>query len=200
MGARVLHEDAVFPVIKVEIPINIRNTNRPEDNGTLIVKNADYYQTNLYISGISGKTGYVAFAAEKTGIGEDLQMRSDFLDVFAKKGITVKNILSGMDSLNIIVHQSEIEDIEEELLSQIREKVAPVEVEVIRNLAIIAVVGRDLGTSPAIAVKVLGALANRKINIKLIDHGSDKINMSIGVDGEDYASAVQAIYAEFTRK
>ncbi|MFR7990727.1 MAG: homoserine O-acetyltransferase MetA [Anaerovoracaceae bacterium] len=200
MGARVLHEDAVFPVIKVEIPINIRNTNRPEDNGTLIVKNADYYQTNLSISGISGKTGYVAFAAEKTGIGEDLQMRSDFLDVFAKKGITVKNILSGMDSLNIIVHQSEIEDIEEELLSQIREKVAPVEVEVIRNLAIIAVVGRDLGTSPAIAVKVLGALANRKINIKLIDHGSDKINMSIGVDGEDYASAVQAIYAEFTRK
>ena len=164
------------------------------------MKNADYYQTNLSISGISGKTGYVAFAAEKTGIGEDLQMRSDFLDVFAKKGITVKNILSGMDSLNIIVHQSEIEDIEEELLSQIREKVAPVEVEVIRNLAIIAVVGRDLGTSPAIVVKVLGALANRKINIKLIDHGSDKINMSIGVDGEDYASAVQAIYAEFTRK
>ena len=200
MGAKVLHEDAVFPVIKVGVPINIRNTNRPEDSGTLIVKNADYYQTGLSISGISGKTGYVSFAAEKPGIGEDLQLRSDLLDIFAGRGIAVKNILSGMDSLNVIVHQSEVAETEEDILAEIREKLYPVETEIIRDLAIIAIVGRELGTSPAIAVKILGALANRKINIKMIDHGSDKINMMIGVTGTDYVSSIQAIYTEFTRK
>ena len=199
MGAKVLHEDAVFPVVKVEIPINIRNTNRPEDSGTLIVKNADYYQSSLSISGISGKTDYIAVAVEKTGMGEDLQLRSELLDVFAERSIAIKNVLSGMDSLNVIVHQSEIGDAEEEIVCEIREKLSPAEVIVTRNLAIIAVVGRDLGTSPAVAVKILGALANRKINIKLIDHGSDKINMIVGVDGADYFCAVQAIYEEFAR-
>ena len=91
----------------------------------MIVKNADYYQTGLSISGISGKTGYVSFAAEKPGIGEDLQLRSDLLDIFAGRGIAVKNILSGMDSLNVIVHQSEVAETEEDILAEIREKLYP---------------------------------------------------------------------------
>ena len=37
MGATVLHEDSIFPVRRAQIPINVRNTNRPEDEGTMVI-------------------------------------------------------------------------------------------------------------------------------------------------------------------
>jgi len=197
MGAAVMHEDTVFPVARLEIPINIRNTAKPEEMGTLIVKNADYYQTKLQISGISGKTGFASITVEKTRMNEEPQIRSDVLDIFSSRGITIKNILSGIDSLNIIVPGSEIDGISDSIVSEINSAVKPDSVSVSDGIAIIAIVGRELGTSPAIAVKVLGALANRRINIKLIDHGAEKINMIIGVDEKDYVNAVQAIYSGF---
>lgn len=199
MGAAVLHEDTVFPVIKLEIPINIRNTNRPEDNGTLIVKNADYYQSSLSISGISGKTGYTTILVEKGRMSEEPQLRAEILKLFEEKKIPVKNLLSSIDSLNIIVHESDVKNCLTELTEEIWAKVPSGNVTVTEDIAIIAVIGRELGTSPAIAVKVLGALANRKINVRLIDHGAQKINMMVGVNSADYVAAVQAIYTEFAK-
>lgn len=197
MGAAVLHEDTIFPVIKLEIPINIRNTNRPEDNGTLIVKNADYYQNQLSVSGISGKKGYTSIVVEKTQMNENPQFRTNLLEIFARREISIKNILSGIDSLNIVVHEDDIKAFRDEVITEIEDTLKPNSVSVTDGISIIAIVGRELGTSPAIAVKVLGALANRRINIKMIDHGSGKINMLIGVDDSDYIPAVQAIYTEF---
>lgn len=199
MGAAVMHEDVVFPLKKLGIPINIRNTNKPEDLGTLIVKNADYYQSNLSISGISGKPGYATIAIEKDRMNEDPQIRTWLLELFARENIGIKNILSGIDSLNIVVLQKDIEGKTEDICREIKEKLLPNVVNVTSNMSLIAVVGRQLGDSPAVAVNVLGALANRKINIKLIDHGAEKINMLIGVDQKDYVNAVQAIYSGFTR-
>lgn len=199
MGAAVMHEDTIFPVVKLEIPINIRNTNKPEDQGTFIVKNADYYQSALSISGISGKTGYTTILIEKDKMNEEPQIRAEILDIFAERGIAVKNILSGIDSLNIIVHESDVLNCKTELTEELWEKVPSGSITVAEDVALIAVVGRELGTSPAIAVRVLGALANRKINVKLIDHGAQKINMTVGVDSADYENAVQAIYTEFAK-
>ncbi len=199
MGAAVMHEDTIFPVVKLEIPINIRNTNRPEDNGTLIVKNADYYPSNLSVSGISGKTGYTTILVERDRMNEQPQLRAEILDIFAERGIAVKNILSGIDSLNIIVHESDVKDCEAELQEEIWAKVPSGNITVTRDVAMIAVVGRELGTSPAIAVRVLSALAKRGINVKLIDHGAQKISLMAGVDGADYVTAVQAIYTEFAK-
>lgn len=198
MGAAVIHEDTVFPVIKMEIPINIRNTNRPEDAGTLIVKNADYYQSNLQVSGISGKKGHTSVMIEKAHLNEDSNLRGELLDIFTDRNITITNMLSGIDTLNIIVDSREFDEYADDILDEIQSRIDPTKLSVNNGLAIIAIVGRELGTSPAIAVKVLGALANHKINIRLIDHGSEKINMLIGVGDEDYLPAVQAIYKEFT--
>ena len=199
MGAMVMHEDTIFPVIKFEIPINIRNTNEPENNGTLIVKNADYYQSKLSISGISGKKGFTAVAVEKPKLNEYPELREKILDVFTKRNITIKNILSGIDAVTLVVSENEFRDHEEEIIDELKTAVEPSDVSITDDLAIIAIVGRELSSSPAIALKVLGALANRKINIKLIDHGSGKINMLIGVKGSDYVPSVQGIYTEFAR-
>lgn len=200
MGAMVMHEDTIFPVVKLEIPINIRNTNKPEDNGTLIVKNADYYQSKLSITGISGKKGFTAIAVEKPKLNEYPEQRDQILDIFTKRNISIKNILSGIDAVTLVVSDDEFKEFEEGIIADIREEIKPSDISVTSDLAIIAIVGRELSSSPAIAVKVLGALANRKINIKLIDHGSGKINMLIGVDGSDYIPAVQGIYTEFARR
>ena len=200
MGAAVMHEDAVFPVIKLEIPINIRNTNRPEDNGTLIVKNADYYQNQLSISGVSGKKGYAAIAIEKPKLNEHPEQRDTILDIFTRRNITIKNILSGIDTVTLVVSMEEFRSFEEEIIAELSEKIQPGDISITPDLAVIAIVGRELGSSPALAVKALGALANRKINIKLIDHGSGKMNMLIAVDENDYVSAIQSIYTKFAGK
>ena len=199
MGAMVMHEDTIFPVIKFEIPINIRNTNDPENSGTLIVKNADYYQSRLSITGISGKQGFTSIVIEKPKLNESPELRDQILDIFTKRNISIKNILSGIDTATFVIADDEYSHYETGILTDIREEIRPSDVSVSTGLAMIAIVGRELSNSPAIALKVLGALANRKINIKLIDHGSGKINMLIGVDGSDYVPAVQGIYNEFAR-
>ncbi|MGN1143672.1 MAG: ACT domain-containing protein, partial [Anaerovoracaceae bacterium] len=199
MGAAVLHEETVFPVTRVGIPIHIRNTNRPEDSGTLIVKNADYYQSKLEITGISGNKGNITISIEKARLSELPELRAEILEIFAEKKIFIKNLLAGIDSLTIVAQEEQVKACEAELEEELRERIQPSSVSFNHDVAMIAIVGRELSTSPAIAVKVLGALANRKINIRLIDHATGKISMLLGVDGSDYVSAIQAIYTEFAR-
>ncbi len=198
MGAAVMHEEAVFPVVKLEIPINIRNTNRPEDSGTLIVKNADYYQSRLSISGISGRKGFTTIVVEKPGFSEEPELRAEILELFSDRDISIKNILSGIDSLTIVIRQADLDGCGDDLIGRIEER-SGASVTVTRDISMIAVVGRELFSGPGVAVKVLSALASRKINIRMIDHGSEKINMLLGVDEADYISSIQAIYAEFTK-
>lgn len=198
MGAAVMHEEAVFPVVKLEIPINIRNTNRPEDSGTLIVKNADYYQSRLSISGISGRKGFTTIVVEKPGFSEEPELRAEILELFSDRDISIKNILSGIDSLTIVIRQADLDGCHDDLIGRIEER-SGASVTVTRDISMIAVVGRELFSGPGVAVKVLSALASRKINIRMIDHGSEKINMLLGVDEADYISSIQAIYAEFTK-
>lgn len=200
MGAAVMHEDTIFPVVKLEIPINIRNTNSPNDNGTLIVKNADYYQNNLMISGISGKENYSLIVIEKPKMNEDSQIQGRILEVFGEKAITIENILAGIDTLSITLSGYDMRRWEDILMKDIKSVVGDAKITISKDVALIAVVGRDMGTSPAVAAKVLEALAGAKIQIKLLDHGSDKINLIAGVDGADYKFAVQAIYSEFSRR
>lgn len=197
MGAAVLHEETIFPVIKMGIPINIRNTNRPEDAGTLIVQNADYFQSKLEITGISGKKHNTTIAIERANLNEVPEVRAEILKVFEEYGITIKNLLTGIDSLTIVAPEAQVKACEGELEEELRERIQPTSISFNHDIAMIAIVGRELSSSPAIAVKVLGALANRKINIRLIDHGAAKINMLLGVEGVDYETAIQAIYNEF---
>jgi len=199
MGAAVLHEETVFPVVKLGIPINIRNTNRPEDAGTLIVQNADYFQSKLEITGISGKKKNTTISIEKDRLNEIPQLRAEILEIFAEYNITVKNMLSGIDSLTIVAPEEQVKACEAELEEELRERVQPASLSFDHDIAMIAIVGRELSSSPSIALKVLSALSKRKINIRLIDHGAAKISMLIGVDGVNYIPAIQAIYAEFAR-
>ncbi len=200
MGAQVMHEDVVFPVRKMGIPINIRNTNHPKAPGTLIANIGDERESLLKISGISGGKGYAGFLIEKDRLSENLELRSKVMDVFSKEGISINNVVSGIDSLNIFTREENVKGKISRLEIEIKSIIGSGSVTANTGISLIAVVSRHMAKSLALGAKVLTALANRNINVKMVDYGVDGVNTLIGVDNSNYEKAVKAIYREFIKK
>ena len=196
LGAEVLHADTVFQVASKGIPINIKNTNAPLDAGTLIVNNARYYSDAQDISGLSGARGYMNVTVQLAHLNENSDLREKVLDVFASKGIKIETMMTGVDSMSFLVKES-FKDAVEDAISEIKGSMDGATAETLGGLAMIGVVGRDMGTSPNIAIKILSALAALKINIKFLDHGAGNLHMILAVDEKDYENAIKAIYQQF---
>ena len=195
MGASVLHEDAIFPVRKEGIPINIRNTNRPEDKGTLIVETCR--KPRHTITGVAGKKGFCAINIEKAMMNTEVGFGRKVLSVFEKSGISFEHMPSGIDTMTIFVHQSEFEDHEQSVIAGIHRAVEPDVVELESDLALIAVVGRGMRSNRGTAGRVFSALAHARVNVKMIDQGSSELNIIIGVENRDFETAIRAIYDIF---
>ncbi len=196
MGASVLHEDAIFPVRKEGIPINIRNTNKPEDPGTLIVENT-CRKPRYTITGIAGKTGFCSVTIEKAMMNSEIGFGRKVLGVFEDCGISFEHMPSGIDTMTIFVHQSEFEQHEQSVISNIHRAVQPDSIELESDLALVAVVGRGMKSMRGTAGRIFSALAHARINVKMIDQGSSELNIIIGVKNADFESAVKAIYDIF---
>lgn len=196
MGASVLHEDAIFPVRKAGIPINIRNTNAPDDKGTMIVANT-CYKPRYAITGIAGRKGFTSITIEKDMMNSEIGFGRRVLSAFEKAGIPFEHMPSGIDTMTVYVNQHEFEEHEQLVLSEIRRLCEPDMIELETDLALVAVVGRGMKKNKGIAARVFAALAHAGINIKMIDQGSSEMNIIIGVDSKDFEAAVQAIYDVF---
>lgn len=196
MGASVLHEDAIFPVRKEGIPINIRNTNKPEDKGTLIVEST-CRKPHYTITGIAGKKGFCAINIEKAMMNAEVGFGRKVLQVFEKYGISFEHMPSGIDTMTIMVHQDEFVEYEQSVIAGIHRAVEPDNVELESDLALIAVVGRGMKATRGTAGRIFSALAHARINVKMIDQGSSELNIIIGVRNDDFESAIRAIYDIF---
>ncbi len=196
MGAGVLHEDAIFPVRKSGIPINIRNTNRPEDAGTMIVENT-CKQSDYTITGIAGKKGFVSVNIEKDQMNSEVGFGRRALEAFELSGINFEHMPSGIDTLSVFVHQPEFEGKEQQVLAAIHRLTDPDSVDIDSDVALIAVVGRSMKSNRGVAARIFAALAHNNINIKMIDQGSSELNIIIGVSNNDFESAIRAIYDIF---
>lgn len=196
MGASVLHEDAIFPVRAEGIPINIRNTNKPEDKGTLIVEST-CRKPRYTITGIAGKKGFCAINIEKAMMNSEVGFGRKVLQVFEKYGISFEHMPSGIDTMTIMVHQSEFEEFEQSVIAGIHRAVEPDSVELESDLALIAVVGRGMKASRGTAGRIFAALGHARINVKMIDQGSSELNIIIGVKNADFENAIKAIYDIF---
>ena len=197
-GSEVLHEDAVLPVRRLGIPINIRNTRDPEKPGTLIVQNADFYESPIMISGISGRTGYASILIEKAGLGKDHGIMSRIDRVISDHGITITGQQVGIDSVALIVEADAIRDSRDEIIRELREVTGADDVDISAGLAIISVVGRNITGTVSVAVKIFEALSGEHVNIRFVDHAPDRISVQVGVSENDYRRAVRAIYKVFT--
>ena len=196
MGATVLHEEAIFPVRKEGIPINIRNTNAPEDKGTLIVEST-CRKPKYTITGIAGKKGFAALNIEKDMMNSEVGFGRKVLEVFEKNGISFEHMPSGIDTMTVFVHQSEFEEKEQKVLAGIHRAVSPDSIELESDLALIAVVGRGMRSNRGPAGRIFSALSHANVNVKMIDQGSSELNIIIGVKNEDFEPAIQAIYNIF---
>lgn len=196
MGATVLHEDAIFPVRKAEIPINIKNTNAPEDKGTLIVAHT-CHKPKFTITGIAGKKGFAAINIEKDMMNAEVGFGRKVLEVFEQNDISFEHMPSGIDTMTVFVHQSEFEEKEQKVLAGIQRMVHPDYIDLESDLALIAVVGRGMRSMRGTAGRIFAALAHANINVKMIDQGSSELNIIIGVRNEDFEMAIKAIYDIF---
>ena len=196
MGASVLHEDAIFPVRREGIPINIRNTNRPEDKGTLIVEST-CRKPRYTITGMAGKKGFCAINLEKAMMNAEVGFGRKVLEVFERYGISFEHMPSGIDTMTIMVHQDEFEEYEQSVIAGIHRAVEPDSVELESDLALVAVVGRGMKATRGTAGRIFSALAHARINVKMIDQGSSELNIIIGVKNTDFEAAIKAIYDIF---
>ena len=196
MGATVLHEDAIFPVRKVGIPINIRNTNRPDDKGTLIVETTCRKPRHT-ITGIAGKKGFCSINIEKAMMNSEVGFGRKVLSVFEKYGINFEHMPSGIDTMTVFVHQSEFEAYEQSVVAGIHRVAEPDTIELESDLALIAVVGRGMRSNRGTAGRIFSALAHARVNVKMIDQGSSEWNIIIGVKNADFETAIKAIYDIF---
>lgn len=196
MGASVLHEDAIFPVRKAGIPINIRNTNAPEDKGTLIVEGT-CRQPKYTITGIAGTDGFASITIEKAMMNSEIGFCRKVLQVFEEHDISIEHMPSGIDTMTIFVHKDEFEEKEQQVLSAIHKTVKPDHIELESDLALIAVVGRGMRATRGTAGRIFSALAHAHINAKMIDQGSSELNIIIGVRHDDFKNAIRALYEIF---
>jgi aspartate kinase len=196
MGATVLHEDAIFPVRKSGIPINIRNTNAPDDNGTWIVEST-CQKPKYVITGIAGKKGFCAINIEKDLMNSEIGFGRKVLQAFEENDISFEHVPSGIDTMTVFVHQTEFAQKEQSVLAAIHKLASPDSIDLESDLALIAVVGRGMRQTRGTAGRIFSALAHASINVKMIDQGSSELNIIIGVRNEDFEEAIRAIYRIF---
>lgn len=196
MGAGVLHEDAIFPVRKAGIPINIKNTNLPDDEGTLIVEST-CQKSEYTITGIAGKKGFTVVNIEKDLMNSELGFGRKVLEVFEKNGISFEHMPSGIDTMSIIVHTEEFAEREQEILAGLHRNVNPDSIDIESDLALVAVVGRGMKSQRGTAGRIFASLAHSHVNVKMIDQGSSELNIIVGVDEKDFKTAIQSIYNIF---
>ena len=196
MGATVLHEDAIFPVRQEGIPINIRNTNAPEDEGTWIV-GSTCQKSKYVITGIAGKKGFCSINIEKDMMNSEIGFGRKVLQAFEENGISFEHVPSGIDTLTVFVHQDEFMHKEQKVVAGIHRLADPDMIDIESDLALIAVVGRGMKSTRGTAGRIFSALAHSNINVKMIDQGSSELNIIIGVANEDFETAIKAIYDIF---
>lgn len=200
MGASVLHAEAIAPVMKRKIPINIKNTFKPEDRGTMIVPNEQYKAEagDSVITGIAGKKNFTVLLIEKSMMNAEVGFIRRVLSVVEHYGICVEHVPSGIDTLSIVLESEQLKNgVLSELVEEIRENVNPDYVHVIENISLIATVGHGMARRAGTAATIFNALAKENINIRMIDQGSSELNIIIGVQNADYEKCIRAIYKAF---
>lgn len=196
MGASVLHEEAIFPVKEKNIPINILNTNHPEEGGTIIVEKDDHPSEQM-ITGIAGKKNFTVIAIYKNHMSDEVGIIRRALEICENYRISIEHIPSGIDSFSIVVNSEDVKDIIYDMVGDMKKACNADEIKIIDNISLIATVGRQMMYRPGISGKLFAVLGKNNINIRMIAQGTDEMNIIVGVENKDYEKTVETIYNNF---
>lgn len=201
MGANVLHGDSIFPVRKANIPIQIKNTFRPQDIGTSILPSSRYLPGGNIVTGVAGKKNFTAIFIEKSFMNAEVGFMAKILRVLEEQSISIEHVPSGIDTMSLVIDNDLLVGGKLEIvIEKIKEAVAPDRIRVIDDVALIATVGHGINSSVGTAARLFNAIASANINVKMIDQGLNELNIIVGVKNEDYEKCIKAIYAEFFTK
>ena len=199
-GAQVLHEGTIFPVREKNIPLNIRNTNAPEDPGTMIKESFDTESDpNRFITGITGKKDFSIISMSKRGMGNEVGTLRKVLSVLERHNISVDYVPNGIDNVSVVVATDALAPCLYNVLSEIQRDAEPDTLEVHDKIAVVAAVGRRMAFRPGISGKLFAALGEADINIRMINQGPDELNIIFGVDNKDFAEAIRVLYNSFVK-
>ena len=198
MGANVLHSESIFPVRKANIPIVIKNTFRPEDEGTAILPISQYKPDGNVVTGIAGKKNFVVILIEKSHMNNEVGFVRKVLSVLEREGVSVEHIPSGIDTMSVVFEAEQAEGYKlERILEGIKDEAEPDVIRVMENVALIATVGHGMSSSIGTSARLFKAMAAANVNAKMIDQGSSELNIIVGVKNEDMEKCIAAIYHEF---
>ncbi len=199
MGATVLHEDSIFPVRRAHIPINVRNTNAPEDEGTMVIPDGylKYYQRDGLLTGVAGRAGFTVITVYKDNMHNEIGFGYRLLRVLDRHNISFEHVPSGIDTMSLVVSDSKLRDNLESVLREIQRDCDPQSLEMHSNMALVAVVGKGMIRSLGVAARVFNSLYEAGVNVRMIDQGSSEMNIIVGVESDDLNAAVRAIYKAF---
>lgn len=201
MGASVLHEESILPVKEKNIPLNIRNTNRPQDAGTMILENIDerLVRSKRLITGIAGRKSFTVLTIYKKHISTDTGIVRGTLEMLENYKVEVEHITLGVDSFNVVMPTAQIRDRIYDLISEIKQRLRPDRIKMADDIALVASVGRRMVSVPGSSAKLFGALGEQNINIRMIAQGSEEISIIVGVDNRDFERAIRTLYEGFMK-
>jgi len=200
MGATVLHEDAIFPVHKAGIPTNIRNTNAPEDPGTMIVVDpSPDREKDQVITGIAGHKNFTLLSIEKAMMNAELGFGRRVLQALEDFGVSFEHLPTGIDTMSVVVADKELVTRKEQIIQRIQQTCQPDSIDISAGIALIATVGHGMTSAPGTAARLFTALYEAGVNIRMIDQGSSELNIIVGINIEDFETAMNAIYKAFVK-
>ncbi len=200
MGASVLHEDAIYPARISNIPINIRNTNEPDNPGTMITSESDVRLDGRIVTGIAGKKDFVVVALSKSRLATERGFVRKLAGILEDHDVTLEHMPSGIDTISVIMSMESVNGKLDDILDEFERQLQPESMEVSENVALIATVGCGMSFRPGVSAKLFTALAKAGINIRMIDQGSSEMNIIVGVHNDDFESSIKAIYEAFIDK
>ena len=199
-GAQVLHEGTIFPVREKGIPVNIRNTNAPEDRGTFIQEDfEDETDPDRIITGITGKKDFSIITMFKRGMTSEVGVLRKVLSVLERHKVPVDFVPNGIDNVSLVVHTDVVAPHLYAILAEIQQQVEPDRLEVLDNISVIAAVGHRMAFRPGVSGKIFAALGKAGINIRMITQGPDELNIIFGVDSKDFEQAIRVLYNSFVK-
>ena len=203
MGANVLHDDAVFPVKSKNIPINIRNTNEPDNPGTLIMNDCtetDKLEPPHVVTGITGRKDYTVITLVKSHSSAEVGFLRKLLSIFEDYHVSIESVPVTVDTFSIIVQTKLIDHCLYEVVGRIKKELTPDELKIEDHLALVAVVGRGMKKMPGASGRFLSEFGRNSINIKIINQSADELSIVVGVTNQDFEKAIRCIYDKFIRE
>ncbi len=197
MGASVLHSESIFPVRSANIPIHIKNTFAPDDEGTLIVPSVEYQSENDIVTGIAGKKDFTVISLEKSMMNAEVGFALKLLQILKNHNINFEHMPSGIDTLSVVFSNVDIDSVLAQVVEEIKEELKPNTINVYTDIALVATVGHGMIYNIGTSARLFKALAEKQINVRLIDQGSSELNIIVGVSTDDYSECIKAIYDEF---